>query len=286
MACTVVIVDDRGDVLELNRILLEAEGYEAQGLAYKDVTVERIRQTGPCVVLLDLVPGDEAPWELMRRLRSDPATREIGVVVTSDSPAPVDRALRDTALGVTAGLVMPFDLDALYSAISTAARSGPATAPVAVAAPFLPRAAAVIHDARQRILLRWVQRVSTLDAFRRHPEMSLSEVQGRVGDLVDGVVDALEAQGASRATEASTVGIRADAAREHARLRRAQRLSASDLVRETAMLRRELWREINPVMKKDLPPIDDVWALERRLHMALDETLCIMLDTWEKGAEP
>lgn len=283
MSCSVVIVDDRHDVLELNRILLEAEGYETRGFSYADITSDLLRQSAPCVMLLDLVPGDVAPWELMRRVRGDPATQEMGLVVTSDSPAPVDTALRDTSLGVSAGLVMPFDIDALYNAIATAARGGSAAAPATLSIPLLRRAATIMRDLHQRLLMRWVQRISTLEAFRRRPDLTLRELQGQGDALLDGIVDALELQGSSRAVEATTAGIHLDAARDHARLRRAQGAGSGDLAREIAMLRREIWREINPAMKKDALPLDDIWTLQRCLHMALDETLCAMLDAWDES---
>ena len=111
----VLIVDDRHDVLELNRILLEAEGYEAAGCSYTEATPERLRLAAPRVLLLDLVPGDEAPWTLLHRLRQDEDTCEIGVVVTSDAPGLVERALNDPELGIAAGLVMPFDIEALFA---------------------------------------------------------------------------------------------------------------------------------------------------------------------------
>src|SRR5579885_2940675 len=110
MSESVLVIDDRRDVLELNRVLLSAEGYEAEGCSYAEATPERLRKDTPRVVLLDLIPGDTAPWALLHRLRHDEALRNIGVVVTSDAPAAVEQALNDKSLGVNAGLVMPFDL--------------------------------------------------------------------------------------------------------------------------------------------------------------------------------
>lgn len=286
MPCSVVLVDDRHDVLELNRILLEAEGYETRGFTYAEMTPDLLRQSVPCVMLLDLVPGDRAPWELMRRLREDEATREMGLVVTSDSAQPVDRALRDSTLSVTAGLVMPFDIDALYHAIASAAGNGGASVAAPVAVPLLPRAAGLIRDARQRILSQWVQRISMLDAFRRRRELSLEQLYGQAGALLDGIADALDVQGPSRDVEATTVGVRPDAAREHARQRREQGSGSADLAREIAVLRREIWRELHAALDKHPPSLEDWWTLQRRLHMALDETLCAILEIWDEGTHP
>ena len=279
----VLIVDDRHDVLELNRILLEAEGYEAVGCSYAEATPERLRRQAPRVLLLDLVPGDEAPWTLLQQLRQDESTREIGVVVTSDAPVLVDRALADPELGIAAGLAMPFDIEALYAAITTAARHGRkvvrATPPILL----LQRAADAVRQGRGRIVLRWVQRISALDAFRRRPDLSLAEMQGRGEELIAGVADALALQAATRAVPTTAAGVCLETAREHARLRRAQGLQASDVAREMVALRREVWREVRSTTAQDPPPLEEVWDLLGRLHLALDESLFAMLETLEES---
>ncbi len=282
----VFVVDDRHDVLELNRILLEAEGYRTEGYSYASLPLERLRSQAPDVILLDLLPDDEAPWELLRRLRHDPLTKEVGAVVTSDSAALVDRAMNDRSLRVSAGLGMPFDIDALYTAVADAARHGAHAAPPAalvalVALPLLQRAATLLRHSRARVLLTWAQRLTTLEDFRQRPDLTLAELQGHGGALVDLVIGALELQSTSRAAAAVTVGVRVDATRDHARLRRLQGLGAGTLAREVAALRREIWHAIYPIAAAEAPPLDDLWDLLRRLDMALDESLYAMLDTWE-----
>lgn len=279
MSAVVLIVDDRRDVLELNRILLIAEGYETDGCSYKEATPERFRATNPQVVLLDLVPRDDAPWALLERLQHDKATHDVGVVVTSDVPALVERALNDKTLGVVAGLVMPFDIEALYSAIATAARDGRKAVPAAAPVSLLERAAEALRQGRQRILMRWVQRLSTLEPFRLHPDLSLKELRGEGAALIDGVAEALSLMAATRAVPAAVAGVPLDVARAHARLRQAQGLTATDMAREMVALRREIWREVRSALKAEAPDADEVWSLQARVLIALDEELFAMLDT-------
>lgn len=278
MSGVVLIVDDRRDVLELNRILLHAEGYETDGCTYKEATRERLRATKPRVVLLDLVPRDDAPWALLERLQQDEDTREIGVVVTSDVPSLVERALTDKRLGVVAGLVMPFDIEALYSAIGAAEHDGRGAVPATAAISLLERAAAVLRQGRARILMRWVQRLSTIEPFRLHPDLSLEELQGQGAALIEGVAEALALMAATRAAPAVIAGVPLDAVREHARLRRAQAVTATDLAREMVALRREIWREVRTALKAEAPNADEVWSLQARVLIALDEELFAMLD--------
>jgi DNA-binding response OmpR family regulator len=276
---SVLIVDDRHDVLELNRILLEAEGYEAVGCSYREATVERLRRERPGVLLLDLVLRTEEPWDLLRRLRQDPSLEDIGVVVTSDAAALVDRALREQTLGVAAGLVMPFDIEVLYAAIAAAGQRGQPAQAVSVN-PLLDRVALLLRRDRQRILLRWIQRLSTFDVFRRQPDLSLAALQGQGSALLDGIAAALEVQSSSRDVAAMTVGGGADAAHAHARLRHAQGARAADLAREVAALRREIWLVAHGEAATASASRDDAWGLLRRVDAAADEALCAMLDTW------
>ncbi len=279
---SVLIVDDRHDVLELNRILLEAEGYEAVGCSYSAATVERLRRDRPGVLLLDLVLRDEAPWDLLRRLRQDPALEDIGVVVTSDAAVLVDRALREQALGVSAALVMPFDIEALYAAIAAASQRG-RPAQIVRVNPLLDRVALLLRRDRQRILLRWVQRLSTFEVFRRQPDLSLAALQGQGPALLDSIATALELQSSSRDVAALTVGGGADAAHAHARLRHAQGTHVADLAREVAALRREIWRIAHGEAAAANASRDDAWGLLRRVDAAADEALGAMLDTWSHG---
>lgn len=308
---SVLIVDDRHEVLELNRILLGAEGYETEGCAYSEATPGRLQRDRPDVLLLDLLPRDDAPWSLLRRLRQDTATRGIGVVVTADAPDLVDRALRDTSLDVAAGLVMPFDIEALYAAIAAAARldqpsqvgqagqagqvgqvgqvdhpalaGHPALAtPVVATNPLLGRAATLLRQDRARILLRWVQRLSTLDVFRDQPDLPLTALYGQGAALLDGVAIALELQSSSRTLAATTVGGGVEAAHAHARLRRGQGVRPGNLAREMAALRREVWRAVRGQVEGGAvsPSLAEVWDLLRRVDAATDEALAAMLDGW------
>jgi len=279
---SVLIVDDRHDVLELNRILLEAEGYETIGCSYGAATVERLRRDRPSVLLLDLVLRDETPWDLLRRLRQDPSLEDIGVVVTSDAAGLVDRALREQALGVSAGLVMPFDIEALYAAIAAASQRG-RPAQVVRVNPLLDRVALLLRRDRQRILLRWVQRLSTFNVFRRQPDLSLAALQGQGPALLDGIAAALELQSSSRDVAALTVGGGAEAAHAHARLRHAQGAHVADLAREVSALRREIWRVAHGEAVAANASRDDAWGLLRRVDAAADEALGAMLDIWSQG---
>jgi hypothetical protein len=127
--------------------------------------------------------------------------------------------------------------------------------------------------------MRWVQRLSTIEPFRLQPDLSLEELQGQGAALIEGVAEALALMAATRAVPAAVAGVPLDAVREHARLRRMQGVTPTDLAREVVALRREVWREVRTALKTEAPNTDDVWSLQARVLIALDEELFAMLDT-------
>jgi CheY-like chemotaxis protein len=82
------------------RLLTTAEGEEAEGLA---------RRHRPEIVLLDLQLPDVGGEEVLRRLKADPATAELPVVVISADvdPEHIERVL---AAGAREYLTKPLDV--------------------------------------------------------------------------------------------------------------------------------------------------------------------------------
>ena len=119
---TVLVVDDDRFLVEATRTMLAREGFEAIGAGGGEEALSRARGAGPDIILMDLsmpgMGGDEA----LRRLRSDPATRDIPVIITTgevDGP-PLE--------GAAAVLVKPVTRETLLAAIERAAAPAPAAA--------------------------------------------------------------------------------------------------------------------------------------------------------------
>jgi two-component system phosphate regulon response regulator PhoB len=79
----VVVVEDDLDILELITYNLEREGYEVTGAATGEDGIDAARSEKPDLVLLDLMlPGIDG-LEVCRRLKADPDTAHIPVVMVS-----------------------------------------------------------------------------------------------------------------------------------------------------------------------------------------------------------
>ena len=101
----VLVIEDDPSALELIQKVLEAEGLEA--LLAPDGTegLRLARTLRPRAITLDLLmPGVEG-WEVLEQLKSDPATRDIPVVIVSC----MDRKDRGMRMGADAYLVKPIE---------------------------------------------------------------------------------------------------------------------------------------------------------------------------------
>ncbi len=83
MAERVLIVDDNPINLKLVAYLVKASGYEVDTAVDADAALAAIAAHRPRVILMDLqLPGVDG-LELTRRLKQDPATREIAIIAVT-----------------------------------------------------------------------------------------------------------------------------------------------------------------------------------------------------------
>lgn len=76
----ILIVDDNAANLKLARMLLAGEGFDVRTAADAEEAFSTLRSFRPRLILVDLqMPGMDG-FELTRRLKSDPTTREIVVL--------------------------------------------------------------------------------------------------------------------------------------------------------------------------------------------------------------
>ena len=110
----VLVVDDDPDILEFVRMALEEEGYSvitAVGGGAIALALER----QPAVVLLDIMMPGMDGIEVSRRLRADPHTAAMPIIVMSAS----DRLRKaETLMSVNDSLPKPFSLARLCEKVA------------------------------------------------------------------------------------------------------------------------------------------------------------------------
>jgi two-component system cell cycle response regulator DivK len=87
---SILIVDDNSDNQDLTQILLEGEGFEVRLAEDAETALKTLRTYRPHLILMDIqLPGMDG-LELTRRLRQEPALRDVTIVALSASAMKVD----------------------------------------------------------------------------------------------------------------------------------------------------------------------------------------------------
>ena len=108
-----VLVEDDRRSFELLRVYLEAAGVRVVGARDGEEGLETVRRLSPAGVILDIfLPGIDG-WEVLARLKADPRTTAIPVIVVSM----LDERGRGFALGAAEYLVKPVGKEQLLAAL-------------------------------------------------------------------------------------------------------------------------------------------------------------------------
>jgi len=109
----VLSIDDDPDVLSLIAQELEEEGYRVIGATRALEGIDKARQLGPCAITLDIMMPGMDGWEAINKLKSDPATRDIPLIVVSI----IDNKELGFRLGADEYLVKPIDKSTLLKTL-------------------------------------------------------------------------------------------------------------------------------------------------------------------------
>ena len=114
----VFVVNSSPEFLDFVRELLQDEDYNVTTTNFVPRTFEQIAALAPDLLIVDLVAGLQAGWDLLERLQAEAATRGIPVIVTSTDPRLVGRAEEQAQrYGGQRFVAKPFDLDELLGAV-------------------------------------------------------------------------------------------------------------------------------------------------------------------------
>jgi CheY-like chemotaxis protein len=124
----ILVVEDQDSIRRMIEALVQARGYEVTAVSSGAKAIDVAMTDAPDMVLLDLnLPGQYDGFDVCQRLRSDPTTRTVPVVIISAMDDDESRA-RATAAGATAYYTKPFspiallkEIDRLKSLIATRA---------------------------------------------------------------------------------------------------------------------------------------------------------------------
>lgn len=117
MPARILIVDDNPMNLKLARIVVTAEGHQADVAAGAEEALSILHERRPDLILMDLEMPVVDGIELTRRLKADPATAAIPVVAVTAAAMHHDRE-RATEAGCAGFVAKPLDTRAFAATLS------------------------------------------------------------------------------------------------------------------------------------------------------------------------
>lgn len=103
----ILVVEDEESLLKLESILLTTRGYKVSGVTDGLKAMEEIGRERPDLVLLDImIPGIDG-FEVCRRIKADPATASLPVVMLTAKKSSADQS-RGMEAGADAYVTKPF----------------------------------------------------------------------------------------------------------------------------------------------------------------------------------
>ena len=114
---TVLICDDEPLMRELTAALLENQGFLVLQAENADQLFASLETKQPDAIILDVMMPGQNGFQVCRKLRADPATANIPVIMATAKDESIDRYWA-AEVGVNAYLSKPFDDDELCAALA------------------------------------------------------------------------------------------------------------------------------------------------------------------------
>ncbi|MCX8037990.1 MAG: response regulator [Candidatus Sumerlaeia bacterium] len=114
---TILIVDDDEDIRQFLSDLLASEGYPSREAGAGHEGVEAALRFKPALILLDIMMPGMDGYEVCERLKADPTTRDIPIVMVTvrNDIADISRSL---VTGASGFVVKPFDPECLLKTVA------------------------------------------------------------------------------------------------------------------------------------------------------------------------
>lgn len=116
MERTVLIIEDEKLIIVSTQMVLESAGFRVESATNGEEGISKVREICPDLVLLDIMmPGIDG-WETLTRLKRDPDTAEIPVVIFT-ARAHARGHQKSTELGAVDYFRKPFEPDELIDLV-------------------------------------------------------------------------------------------------------------------------------------------------------------------------
>src|SRR5205809_2924482 len=112
----ILIADDNAQNVELLEAYLAAGDWDIRTAADGEETLQQVRDWAPDLILLDIMMPKISGFEVCKRLRADPKTHDISVLMITalDQPSDVEKAVE---AGTNDFITKPINKDALLTRV-------------------------------------------------------------------------------------------------------------------------------------------------------------------------
>ena len=176
----IYIVEDDASIRELERYALQTNGYEATGCEDGASFWAAMRGTLPELVILDVMLPDEDGYQILAKLRADPAARTAPVIMVTAKTSEIDE-VQGLDYGADDYLCKPFGIMEFISRVKAVLRRAAPAATAAQPAPQTLRFGTIVLDDVARTVRAdgapvelTFKEYALLHLFLEHPEQVLA----------------------------------------------------------------------------------------------------------------
>lgn len=113
----IMVVDDEPDLLEVVKLILESDGYQVVTAGSGQEALDKIEKEMPDLVLLDIIMPKMDGWEVFSRIKSNPNTHEIPVIMLTAKDQRIDKLIGLHVVRVDDYITKPFGRSELLERI-------------------------------------------------------------------------------------------------------------------------------------------------------------------------
>ena len=118
---TIYVVEDDADIREIEIFALRNSGYQAEGFAYAADFLNCIKDQKPSLILLDIMLPDEDGISVLKKLRAQPDTRNLPIILVTAKTTELDK-VKGLDMGADDYITKPFGVMELISRIKALLR--------------------------------------------------------------------------------------------------------------------------------------------------------------------
>jgi two-component system, OmpR family, response regulator VicR len=104
----IMVVDDEPDLLEVVRLILENDGYQVVTAGSGQEALDKLEKEMPDLILLDIIMPRMDGWEVFSRIKSNPRTANIPVIMLTAKDQRIDKLIGLHVVRVNDYITKPF----------------------------------------------------------------------------------------------------------------------------------------------------------------------------------